>query len=182
MEETSDTNAGWSDDWVSPSKALGRFELDDELPQAALGDDVRLRHGIKVGSYSLLLPDGVVSEVVRGASVYPVPKTSGWVKGLINLRGNLIPVFDLVKYLEPGSSSGSPSTLIVIDKGENALALMVEGLPRVANVNQPVGHTSLPLPAALRNHLKGAYIENDDMWLELDVAAFFRSLAEEMVD
>lgn len=181
MEESNDLQSFGDDSWVSPSKALGRFELGDELPQSPLTEDVVLRHGVKIGSYSMLLPDGVVSEVVKGASIYPVPKTRSWVKGLINLRGNLIPVFDLERYLEPGATSGS-STLLVIDKGENALALMVEGFPRVANVNQPVGHTSLPLPEAIRDHLKGAYIENDDMWLELDVAAFFHGLAGEMVE
>ena len=182
MQETHDPQGEWGQDWVSPSEALGRFELGDDLPRAALDDELRLRHGVKIGPYSLLLPDGVVSEVVKNASIYPVPKTSSWVKGLINLRGNLIPVFDLARYFDSSAGSPSLSTLIVIDKGENALALMVEGLPRVANVSQSVGHTSLPLPELLRTHLKGAYIENDDMWLELDVAAFFQGLSQDMVD
>ena len=85
-----DLQTGAPEEWLSPSAALNRLHLDeDELGnEAATGlaasEHQQLRHGVTIGPFSVLLPSKVVSEVVKGSTIYPVPKTANWVKGLLN--------------------------------------------------------------------------------------------------
>ena len=53
-----------------------------------------IRFGFRVGSIGLLVPAGMLSELVDDTEVYPLPTTPAWFHGLINLRGGLVPVFD----------------------------------------------------------------------------------------
>mgnify|MGYP003952499105 CR=1 FL=1 len=64
---------------------------------ARCGIGVDLPDGTALG---LLLPPGDVAELVRGARVSAVPNTPSWFVGLINRRGNLVPVFDLLHYFD----------------------------------------------------------------------------------
>lgn len=173
-------------EWMSPSKALGRFKLDAPVPGEELAFGVEnserqeLRHGIKIGPFSILLPAAIVSEVVKGAIIYPVPKTANWVKGLINLRGNLVPVFDIARFFDPAASAPQSAILLAVGKAADAFGLIVDGVPTLASTAQAVAHASLPLPDELRNHLRGAYVQNDQMWLELGFPDLLESLAAQM--
>jgi hypothetical protein len=48
-----------------------------------------------------------VKELIEYDTVTPVPKTPEWVRGVINLRGSVVPVIDLaVKFRLPASVAG----------------------------------------------------------------------------
>lgn len=167
--------------WLSPSAALGRFTLegDDDAAAGARSSDAHLRYGVKLGSLGLLLPPDVVSDVIQEPGIFPIPKTADWVQGLLNLRGNLVPVFDLRGLLGIDEEPAGQRCLIVIDRGENALGLFVDGLPRVADTTQKVAHL-IPLPDVLRDHVDGAYVQGEEVWLEIDLPAFIESLSDRM--
>lgn len=179
------SESGTTEEWLSPSAALNGFALgEDEVGHETAADaeaeQAELRHGVRIGPFSVLLPPDLVSEVVKGSNVFPVPKTAGWVKGLLNLRGNLVPVFDLAEHFDPGAEAPESPQLLAIGKGEQAVALVVDGIPRLASTSQPISHASLPLPDAIRNSLRGAFVEDDNMWLELDVSGLIESLTDQM--
>lgn len=183
---TDDSQPDIGEEWLSPSAALNSLELaEHELLHGGGADSgavehAQLRHGVRIGPFSVLLPPDVVSEVVKGSAVYPIPKTAGWVKGLLNLRGNLVPVFDLAEHFDSSAEPPETPQILAIGKADQAVALVVDGIPRLASTSQPVGHSTLPLPDAFRNHVRGAYVEDDDMWLELDVSGLIESLTEYM--
>ena len=182
----SDTQAGAAGEWLSPSAALNRLELEEhELVhesaaerEAAKRD--RLRHGVAIGSFNVLLPPDTVSEVIKGANVFQVPKTAPWVKGLLNLRGNLVPVFDLTNHFEPDAPPPEAPQTLAIGKGDDAVALLVDGIPKLASTDHPISYSALPLPDGIRNQVRAAYMEDDNMWLELDIPSLIESLTDEM--
>ena len=173
----SDDAGGDAREWLSPSDALARFELDDADRQAARSAGrEQPRYGVRTGALGLLLPADTVSEVIQNPKIFPVPKTPRWLEGLLNLRGNLVPVLAIDELLGGSDDDARDKVLVVIDKGELAVGLLVDGYPRVAALDHPIGH-KLPLPERLREHLRCAYVEGDDIWLELDLPGLIVSIA-----
>jgi len=183
-----DSQMGAEQAWLSPSAALNRLQLDDEEMRnetaAILGtaEHVQQRHGVAIGSFSVLLPGDTVSEVVKGSTVYPIPKTASWVKGLLNLRGNLVPVFDLAEHFDVDAQAPESPQIVVVGKAEQAVALIVDGIPKLASTSQTISQSALPLPEGIKNHVRGAYVEDDNMWLELDFSGLIESLTDQMED
>ena len=84
---------------ITPSEALNReFVLDDQsVLQAGPESDVIsvTTHAVVIGDVGLLLPSDEVSELVERSPVCKLPNTPTWFSGVISLRGNITPVFDL---------------------------------------------------------------------------------------
>jgi purine-binding chemotaxis protein CheW len=89
------------------------------------------------GSYGI--PVLKVREIIRQTSITPVPQMPAYVKGVINLRGKIIPVIDLcLKFgLEPHSSAEGACIVVVQVKGTDQLpinlGLAVDGVEEVCH-------------------------------------------------
>lgn len=181
-----DLHTGSTAEWLSPSAALNRLHLDEHELGAEAGQGLKptehrqQRHGVAIGPFSVLLPPDVVSEVVKGSTVYPVPKTASWVKGLLNLRGNLVPVFNLAEHFDAAAEPPESPQILAVGKAEDAVALIVDGIPKLASTRQPISHSALPLPEAIKSHVRGAYAEEENIWLELDISGLIESLTDQM--
>jgi twitching motility protein PilI len=164
--------------WLTPSAALNRFK---PPPGVAIGiapvERRRVRYGFKIGNLGLLINQDTVSEVLEQTPVYPLPNTPIWLAGLVNLRGNLVPVFDVRQLLELGDAdSGVKRRLLILDQAERAVGLLIDNLPQVATFGLPLNRLP-PLPATLRPHVSKAYTQEDMVWLEFNHQSFFQSLA-----
>ena len=57
-----------------------------------------------------------VKEIIEYDTVTPVPKTPEWVRGVINLRGSVVPVIDLaVKFRLPASLAGRLTCIVITE-------------------------------------------------------------------
>jgi purine-binding chemotaxis protein CheW len=81
-----------------------------------------------------------VREIIRLASITAVPQMPPYIKGVINLRGKIIPVMDLcAKFgLETASADGGAACIAVVQVSGPAsapvpLGLMVDAVEEVAN-------------------------------------------------
>ena len=79
-----------------------------------------------LGNESYGFPVLKVREIIRLCPITPVPRMPTYVKGVINLRGTVIPVFDLRAKFQFGiTSCGDRSCIIVVQvarlPGENTL-------------------------------------------------------------
>ena len=181
-----DSPTGAAEEWLSPGAALNRLDLVDHEPgqETASGREAaeheQLRHGVTIGPFGVLLPRGVVCEVIRGSTVYPVPKTADWVKGLLNLGGNLVPVFDLASHFDATAEPPASPEILAVGKADQAVALIVDGLPKVASTRRPISHATLPLPDGIRNYVHGAFMDEENMWLELDLSGLIESFTDQM--
>ena len=181
-----DSPTGAAEEWLSPSAALNRLDLDEHEPgqEVASGREAaeyqQLRHGVTIGPFGVLLPRGVVSEVVRGSTVYPIPKTADWVKGLLNLGGNLVPVFDLASHFDGTVEPAESPEILAVGKADQAVALIVSGIPKVASTGRRISHSTLPLPEGIRNYVHGAFMDGENMWLELDLFGLIESFTDKM--
>jgi purine-binding chemotaxis protein CheW len=72
-----------------------------------------------------------VQEVLRSAPMTPVPLAPRAVRGLINLRGEIVTVVDLRKPLQlPDAEPASP-TLVVVRDGSSIMTLAVDAIEDV---------------------------------------------------
>jgi purine-binding chemotaxis protein CheW len=76
-----------------------------------------------------------VQEIRRVAEITAVPRAPASVRGVINLRGRVLPVIDLKRKLGRGEvEGGSRARIVVVRTKERLVGLLVDGATRVLKV------------------------------------------------
>ncbi len=85
----------------------------------------------------------LVQEIRRVTEITSVPRAPQFIKGVINLRGRIIPVVDLKRKLELGEVEVTPvSRIVVVKIRERLLGLLVDGASQVLKI--PVSSIDAP--------------------------------------
>ena len=164
-------------EWLSPSAALGRFVPPKDLLWTGPEEVAeRNRYGFRIGSFGLMIQADVGSEVIRPEAISSLPGSAPWLLGLLNLRGNLVPVFDLSMVLGVAKSHELKSMLVLIlDKGENAVGMVIDGFPQPLQALRNIAQLPV-LPAVLQEHVNAGYVKDERVWLEFNHESFFEKL------
>lgn len=130
----------------------------------------------RVGAEYYGLPIENVREVERVTRVTPVPGAPRLVRGLVNLRGEILPLVDLRLLLGAGADDdGMPASprLIVAhaDRREPPLALMVEELNGLAPLDEEEAGPTVAVSAEGRTGVLGAVQHRGRRIWRLDPAA-----------
>lgn len=81
-----------------------------------------------------------VREIIRLCDITPVPQMPDYIKGVLNLRGKIIPVADLRVKFGLASNANTDLTCIVVvsialpDKTSSLMGLIVDGVEEVVNI------------------------------------------------
>lgn len=87
------------------------------------------------------LPVLKVREIIRLCDITPVPQMPDYIKGVLNLRGKIIPVADLRIKFKLASAQNTELTCIVVvavampDKSQSLMALIVDAVEEVVNIS-----------------------------------------------
>jgi purine-binding chemotaxis protein CheW len=77
----------------------------------------------------------LVQEIIRVAEITPVPRAPAAIKGVINLRGRIIPVIDLKRRLGLGEvESTRVARVVVVRLKDRLVGLLVDGASQVLKV------------------------------------------------
>jgi twitching motility protein PilI len=164
-------------EWLPPCAALERFEPPAGMVLAAAVEEKRARYGFRVSSLGFLIKTGCNSEVLHKPDIWDLPGSSPWLLGLVNLRSNLVPVFDLRQLFGlPPRDAAAAQLVLVLDQGEKAAGLLIDDFPKpLSDMSSFPGLP--PLPEDLQAHVRGGYMKGDSVWLEFDHESFFENLA-----
>lgn len=100
-------------------------------------------YGVEIGS---------IQEIIRATAITPVPGARTHVKGVINLRGRIIPIIDLRKRFGlPGVATSDARRIVVVELGEKRLGMLVDSVSQVIKV-----------PAAVVEEVPEEATNNDD--------------------
>lgn len=89
-----------------------------------------------------------VWEIVLMQPITPVPGSPDFVEGVVNLRGQIIPVISLAKRLGLESKPVTPSTRIVVAQvGNDTVGMIVDAVQKVTHI--PVEDIEVPDGIAL---------------------------------
>jgi purine-binding chemotaxis protein CheW len=76
-----------------------------------------------------------VQEIRRMSEITSVPRAPEFVRGVINLRGRILPVLDLKRKLGLGEvAAGRATRIVVVRVGERLLGLLVDGASQVLKI------------------------------------------------
>ena len=83
--------------------------------------------GFRVGSRLLLSGIDEINELLAVPTLTTVPGTQPWLLGVANVRGNLVPVVDMARFLfGERTQSSDRSRLLVVRQGGGNVALLVD--------------------------------------------------------
>lgn len=81
------------------------------------------------------LPILDVREIIRMVEVTPVPHSPDFVEGVINLRGQILPVIDLRKRFNLASCEANDDTrIVVVEISDSLIGLIVDGVKEVLRI------------------------------------------------
>lgn len=87
-----------------------------------------------------------VREVMRAPAITEVPRAPAHVKGVVTVRGEVVPVIDAHSRLGLGKASGDQARIVIVDAGEGPLGLVVDAVSSV--VRLPAGSIE-PCPPSI---------------------------------
>jgi purine-binding chemotaxis protein CheW len=131
--------------------------------------DVHLR--LRIGAETYSIPVENVREVTEFGDVAPVPGCGPAVLGVRNLRGRVLPVFDLARVFGI-ASSGSPPRLVVAEAGGRLAGLAVDEVTDVSVLPDQMEETNVEF-------LAGAALHESELIGVVDVPAMFQALERE---
>jgi twitching motility protein PilI len=139
--------------------------------------DTATMFGIRIGCVGLLVSSSIYCEVLDKTLVNPLPNVVPWLSGLLNLRGNLVPVFDLHSVLSEAAVDRNKRKLFVIGGGDKAAALWIDGLPEIKESGQfePVRKFAA-LPKIQQRFVSASYEQDGQVWFHINFEDLFEAL------
>jgi purine-binding chemotaxis protein CheW len=87
-----------------------------------------------LGSEEYALPIGTVHEIIRFSEPRSVASEVPWIRGVIGLRGKIIPIFDLAARL--GLEPSEPGKIVIVSSGAGQVGVMVDEVEEVLTVER----------------------------------------------
>lgn len=76
-----------------------------------------------------------VTEIIGILPITEVPELPDFIRGIVNLRGRIIPVMDVrLRFKKPFMAYNERTCIIVVDIKENSVGLIVDGVAEVTNI------------------------------------------------
>lgn len=103
------------------------------------------------------LPILDVREIIRMTEITPVPQAPGFVEGVINLRGQILPVVDLRKRFGITPKENDDTTrIVVVELTHAAVGLIVDSVSEVLRIPADV---VAPPPSLVAGSIGAEYIK-----------------------
>ena len=84
-----------------------------------------------IGSEEYALPIGSVHEIIRFTEPRSVASQVPWIRGVIGLRGKIIPIFDLAARLQLTGGDTQPGKIVILETGTGQVGVMVDEVEEV---------------------------------------------------
>ncbi len=172
---------------MSPSEQLTPFDVLRQLenvyqqraaglPQQRATTKPWTGIGFRIGDVNLVAAVGDVSEILYYPRLAVVPGAKGWVRGVANIRGTLMPIIDLKHYLgQAPVDLNARSRVLIIHYEELWAGLLVDAVAGLKHFQQDNSRAVADeLHATLKNYLVGAYQHQNTDWYVFS----FKDLAE----
>ena len=104
------------------------FQLKKERHQV---EEERLFLGFTVGDQAYATEVFLIKEILKIPRIYSLPKVPAFVKGVIDLRGSILPLIDLKERLGLGSVNLKKGRVIVMIPGNRPIGLLVDAVIEV---------------------------------------------------
>jgi twitching motility protein PilI len=146
-------------------------------PDAAAGREW-VGVAFRMGGETFLVAREETREVLGyPAAVTRIPGARSWVKGLANIRGQLLPMLDLRQFLGSGATTpGRNTRIVVVNHREIPAGLMVDEVLGFRRFAEPEFNAEPP-PTVIRcdTYLAGAFRRGGEVWPVLSLKSLVES-------
>lgn len=120
----------------------------------------------KVAGIRVLAPMEEVSEILNLPQILTrVPGAKSWVKGIANIRGNLLPIIDLQAFLgEKPVVTNRRSRVLVINREDVTTGLLVGDVQGMRHFTEEQGITSARIEGVIGRFVQAAFENEEGIW------------------
>ncbi len=145
------------------------------LVEADYADHIH-RRGFAVGELKLLVGMDTAAEVVDMPQLYRLPGAPAGVKGLANRYGRVVPVIDLPAVFGLRHARAETQWLLVCGRGDDAVGIIIDSLPERKKFTRDDEVLLSEITHPITTFARTAYLEWQDIWIDLDVEALFAAV------
>lgn len=116
-----------------------------------------------------------VQEIRGWESTTEIPNTPSYIKGVINLRGTIVPIIDLRERFNLGSAEYGPLTVVIVlkvncDAGTRVMGIVVDAVSDVYNIPSEEVKPAPDLGSAINTQfLRGLVTVDEKMVIVLNI-------------
>jgi purine-binding chemotaxis protein CheW len=125
-----------------------------------------------LGAEEYALPIAAVSEIIRFTEPRSVASEVAWIRGVIGLRGKIIPIFDLAARLELPGADSEPGKIVILETGTDQVGVMVDEVEEVLTVESDQLE---PVPTANTDSIEAIAKIDDRLVILLNSEGLFAS-------
>ena len=129
-----------------------------------------------VGDVGYGIEISYVVEIISVQEITLVPHTHAYVKGIINLRGTVVPVIDMgMRFGQVEVEYTDKTCIIVLSMDEMSVGILVDGVQDVSNIDdESIQEPPTTTGNALKNHfIKAVGISGGEVKQLIDVYTVF---------
>lgn len=123
----------------------------------------------ELNSQNYALPIIETKEIIRVTDIVKIPQVEYYIEGIMNLRGNVIPVLNLNSRLGlPDSGITGDSRIIVVGLTDKKIGLIVERVNQIGKYSE----SEIEPPSVAGDNvdfIKGVIKKEEDLWMLLDL-------------
>lgn len=131
-----------------------------------LEDNTANEENLNIKSFLTFIANGLtygvdtmhVVEIITDYSIRPLPMVPDYIKGIINLRGQIIPIIDFRLRLGSLDNQESIST-VILQVESTTIGMMVDSVSQVLDIDLS---QSQPIPVESRQELTNGMVSLDD--------------------
>ena len=128
-----------------------------------------------LGAEEYALPIGSVHEIIRYTEPRTVASDAEWIRGVIGLRGKIIPIFDLAARMRLESSE--PGKIVIVESGTGQVGVMVDEVEEVLTVSS---EQLEDVPSAASEAIEAIAKIEDRLVILLNPAGLFARATEDV--
>jgi purine-binding chemotaxis protein CheW len=125
-----------------------------------------------LGTEEYALPIAAVHEIIRFTEPRSVASEVAWIRGVIGLRGKIIPIFDLASRLDLEAADSQPGKIVILETGGDQVGVMVDEVEEVLTVS---GDQLEPVPTASPDTIEAIAKIDDRLVILLNPEGLFAS-------
>lgn len=132
----------------SEVNGVAENQVVEDEEQLVIFDLANEQYGVDIAS---------VYEIIRPQDITRVPQTPQYVEGVINLRGQVIPVIDLRRRMGlPAEGRGRSSRIVVVKIDDQTIGMSVDGVSEVLRIPPAVIEPPSPIVTGVdSDYLRG---------------------------
>ncbi len=134
--------------------------------------------GFKFGEHEYAIEISIVEMIVEESQITPVPNSKRFIKGVMNLRGRIVPVIDMRSILNIDYEEKVASNVIVARIEDTEIGFVVDKVTEVLLVDPTEMDTTMKVEES--KYFKGVVKKGERLLVFIDIPKFIEDKVNEI--